>query len=431
MSRESVSNASRSWKFPSLPGTWKRQILFLRSSKLVGQLASGNAIDLTIKRTRSTRFKAPRPAPSTIPANGLLAFQQCPAAVVRPSTHGRCSRHTTSPPRILRNGKTRPLQRNPVEPSRHGNRTGIPCCRISDWITMRVCRDRNRWRMRRIPSAYMAPCLGTSRSFVPVPPSPFSQCVEHACPPFPSSLKPPLPAPGNCSLLRKKGIALDASPALAAPYLLSSRTFSPTAFLSTVHASSTANTLSSGLENLQESIQQESGALKQLVTGDFDRFVRCKNGIDEVYERMVEGGINDKEGYGTASIQKTLDGMVPLSLICSLYCVVCRLMASACCQYVAGERLVLFSISWKLIAESTAKAQELYNPVLDSRAKAERLRATLIILQRHKEYFNLPSLIASDIKKVPPPSRPCHPIRGFKPLPNSFAFILLFIAFTF
>ena len=57
-----------------------------------------------------------------------------------------------------------------------------------------------------------------------------------------------------------------------------------------------------------------------------------------------------------------------------------------------------------LTVESTAKAEELYNPVLDSRAKAERQRATLIILQRHKEYFNLPSLIANEIKKVP--SRP-------------------------
>ena len=53
-----------------------------------------------------------------------------------------------------------------------------------------------------------------------------------------------------------------------------------------------------------------------------------------------------------------------------------------------------------LIIESTAKAQELYNPVLDSRTKADRLRATLLILTRHKEYFNLPSLIANDIKRV-------------------------------
>jgi len=67
--------------------------------------------------------------------------------------------------------------------------------------------------------------------------------------------------------------------------------------------------LASGLENLQESIQQESGALKQLVVGDFDRFVRCKNGIDEVYERMAEGGFNSKDDYGTVKIKRALDGM--------------------------------------------------------------------------------------------------------------------------
>lgn len=55
-----------------------------------------------------------------------------------------------------------------------------------------------------------------------------------------------------------------------------------------------------------------------------------------------------------------------------------------------------------LTTESTAKAQELYNPVLDSRAKAERLRATLIILNRYKEYFNLPSIITNEIKRVCP-----------------------------
>jgi len=78
--------------------------------------------------------------------------------------------------------------------------------------------------------------------------------------------------------------------------------------LSTVHSSSSYSVLASGLENLQESIQQESGALKQLVTGDFDRFVRCKNGIDEVYERMSEGGLNNRNEYGTKSVKKALEG---------------------------------------------------------------------------------------------------------------------------
>jgi Exocyst complex component Sec5 len=95
---------------------------------------------------------------------------------------------------------------------------------------------------------------------------------------------------------------------MAAPYVLASRTFSPEQFLAAVHAGSAYSSLASGLENLQDSIQQESGALKQLVTGDFDRFVRCKNGIDEVYERMSEGGLNGKDEYGTMEIKKTLDG---------------------------------------------------------------------------------------------------------------------------
>ena len=113
---------------------------------------------------------------------------------------------------------------------------------------------------------------------------------------------------GLFSTLRKKSIPIDSSPSLAQPYLLSSRTFSPSDYLSTVHSSSTYSVLASGLENLQESIQSESGALKQLVTGDFDRFVRCKNGIDEVYERMSEGGFNNREEYGTMRVKKALDG---------------------------------------------------------------------------------------------------------------------------
>ena len=115
---------------------------------------------------------------------------------------------------------------------------------------------------------------------------------------------------GVFNVLRKKSIPIDNSPALAQPYLLASRTFSPSDFLATVHSSSTYPTLTSGLENLKEGIQQESGALKQLVTGDFDRFVRCKNGIDELYDRMVERGFNTKEEFGTIKIKKTLDGML-------------------------------------------------------------------------------------------------------------------------
>ena len=71
-------------------------------------------------------------------------------------------------------------------------------------------------------------------------------------------------------------------------------------------------------------------------------------------------------------------------------------------QQNSGVHWMVYSTPFSiLITECSSKAQELYNPVLDSRAKAERLRATLVILDRHKEYFNLPSLIANNIKRVP------------------------------
>jgi hypothetical protein len=113
-------------------------------------------------------------------------------------------------------------------------------------------------------------------------------------------------------LLRKKAIPIDSSPALAQPYLLASRNFSPSEFLSTVHASSSYSALAGGLETLKDGIQQEAGALKQLVTGDFDRFVRCKNGIDEVYERMNESGFSAKDEFGTGKVKKALDGKKPM-----------------------------------------------------------------------------------------------------------------------
>jgi Exocyst complex component Sec5 len=88
-----------------------------------------------------------------------------------------------------------------------------------------------------------------------------------------------------------------------------------------VHSGSTYPSLATGLETLRDGIQQESGALKQLVTGDFDRFVRCKSGIDEVYERMIEGGFVSHGEYGTTKLRTTLDGILLLQWgLMRMYC---------------------------------------------------------------------------------------------------------------
>lgn len=98
----------------------------------------------------------------------LFYFHQpCPAAEAPQSIPAKSSKPTTSPRPTPKNGKTRPHQDNPVERNHHGNRIGIQCCRIRDWIMMTVHHGRRHWRMRRIHLAFMDLCLGSSQPRIP------------------------------------------------------------------------------------------------------------------------------------------------------------------------------------------------------------------------------------------------------------------------
>ena len=68
--------------------------------------------------------------------------------------------------------------------------------------------------------------------------------------------------------------------------MLSSTTFSPALFLSQMHATANTNTLLQGLDVLSQSIDQKSASLKVLVESNFERFVKAKATIDNVYKEM-------------------------------------------------------------------------------------------------------------------------------------------------
>ena len=74
-------------------------------------------------------------------------------------------------------------------------------------------------------------------------------------------------------------------------FLLSSTTFSPSLFLSQVHASASTQDLLQGLDVLSKSIDQKSASLKVLVESNFERFVRAKRTIDNVYKEMKYRGM--------------------------------------------------------------------------------------------------------------------------------------------
>lgn len=76
-------------------------------------------------------------------------------------------------------------------------------------------------------------------------------------------------------------------------FMLSSTTFSPGMFISLTHREASTEDLLQGLEYLSRSIDQKSASLKVLVETNFERFVRAKATIDNVYTEMRNQGANE------------------------------------------------------------------------------------------------------------------------------------------
>ncbi|KAL8834701.1 MAG: hypothetical protein Q9170_003645 [Blastenia crenularia] len=91
-------------------------------------------------------------------------------------------------------------------------------------------------------------------------------------------------------ILRKRGLPVEEDQRLRNRFLLSSTTFSPTLYLSQVHSDASTQSLLKGLESLSKSIDQKSASLKVLVESNFERFVRAKTTIDNVYAEMRNQG---------------------------------------------------------------------------------------------------------------------------------------------
>ncbi|KAI1007942.1 hypothetical protein K3495_g292 [Podosphaera aphanis] len=86
--------------------------------------------------------------------------------------------------------------------------------------------------------------------------------------------------------LKSLGLPVQDDIRLRNKFLLSSTTFSPSLLLSQVHANASTQDLLEGLEILSQSIDQKSASLKVLVESNFERFVRAKATIDNVYKEM-------------------------------------------------------------------------------------------------------------------------------------------------
>ncbi|KAJ9656744.1 Exocyst complex component S5 [Neophaeococcomyces mojaviensis] len=92
--------------------------------------------------------------------------------------------------------------------------------------------------------------------------------------------------------LRQRGLPIEQDIKLRNRFLLSSTTFSPAYFLSQTHSDASTADLVEGLRYLERSIDQKSASLKVLVETNFERFVRAKATIDNVYTEMRNQGMD-------------------------------------------------------------------------------------------------------------------------------------------
>ncbi|PTB70931.1 exocyst complex subunit [Trichoderma citrinoviride] len=197
--------------------------------------------------------------------------------------------------------------------------------------------------------------------------------------------------------LRELGLPAQDDVRLRNRFMLSSTTFSPTLFLSQVHANADTRTLLEGLDILSQSIDQKSASLKVLVESNFERFVKAKATIDNVYREMKYRGT---EAGGRASVhgrhasRTSLRGgrgglNNPMALSADSRKKNALIKES---EYgVLGIKVPLLDVS--------AKAEDVWGPALGGREKEEHLRAFQRYVNKFKDPLELSTTIADCIKR--------------------------------
>ncbi|EHK97359.1 putative Exocyst complex component SEC5 [Glarea lozoyensis 74030] len=201
-------------------------------------------------------------------------------------------------------------------------------------------------------------------------------------------------------ILRQLGLPVQDDTGLRNRFLLSSTTFSPSLFLSQVHSTASTQDLLQGLDTLSRSIDQKSASLKVLVESNFERFVRAKATIDNVYTEMKYRGdvpvvppprtrphsrhASRNSFRASSGNQTAMTAMAPD--------VKKKNALSKESEFgVLGIKKPLLDVS--------AKAEEVWGPALGGREKEESLKSMSTIFERYKEMYEASAAISDCIKR--------------------------------
>lgn len=183
-------------------------------------------------------------------------------------------------------------------------------------------------------------------------------------------------------------------------FLLSSTTFSPALFLSQVHATARTESLLDGLEVLSKSIDQKSASLKVLVESNFERFVRAKATIDNVYKEMKYRGVDPTpsrvRSHSRHASRNSFRGSSGAAAITSPLAPAAdprkkNALVKESEYGVMGIKAPLLDVS--------AKAEDVWGPALGGREKEEHLKTVASAIDTYKEYIEAGAVIADAIKR--------------------------------
>ncbi|KAL2261560.1 hypothetical protein VTK26DRAFT_3890 [Humicola hyalothermophila] len=200
--------------------------------------------------------------------------------------------------------------------------------------------------------------------------------------------------------LKHIGLPLQDDVKLRNRFLLSSTTFSPALFLSQMHATADTQSLINGLEVLSRSIDQKSASLKVLVESNFERFVRAKATIDNVYKEMKYRGADPTppraRGHSRHTSRSSFrSGSVAPALTSPHSPATDPRKKNALIKEseygVLGIKAPLLDVS--------AKAEDVWGPALGGREKEEHLKTVASSLDKYKEYVETSAAIADSIKR--------------------------------
>lgn len=214
--------------------------------------------------------------------------------------------------------------------------------------------------------------------------------------------------------LKRNGVkSVQDDPKLRNRFLLSSTTFSPALFLSQVHTDASTDSLVAGLDVLSRSIDQKSASLKVLVESNFERFVRAKATIDNVYKEMKYHGSeptppprarphsrhSSRSGGGyRGSISGGVSGGGALGSPGTPPSNVAVTDTRKRNALVKESEYGVLGIKTPLL-EVSAKAEDVWGPALGGREKEETLRVLSGELSKFHEYVEASAAITESIKR--------------------------------